>query len=486
MVDLRDYFSRCVVISLGRTPQRLASFRKRLSETTWPFREVEVLPAIDGRLCPPAPFFNQGNAAWGAFRSHLRCIEDALRDGVKRLLVLEDDAEFTEGFAAKVAAFLNALPQDAELVYLGGQTNHYKNHPPQVINPEVVRPWSVNRLHAYALTNAGMKKVYRHLTAHNWQTGHHIDHHLERLSRGDSPIGQIVTYAPTHWLVEQAAGYSEILGRHLRRRSFDRQQRVLPMVLAVLGPYRGGTSALAGALHKLGVVMGRKFFEGGKAASPKGCFEAKMLYDLCLACYPEPHFQEAKPFDKRVKLLRVWLQGRGNEGAIIGAKHAKLCLMVPEMLQAWPECKFVVLDRPLEKSIDSLRKLGWWQAGIKPEELIGRLISTRDRDIAAVPAERVLRLDFDKFLAEPRKHLEWMAAFAEIEPSPEQFQQAEAHLDKSLDHHQETDSQVPSQLPPSNEQELPHARTLEDSPPDPRILNELVAWWQARTETALP
>jgi hypothetical protein len=387
------------------------------------------------------------------YRSHLNIIEKSVNDGVNRLLILEDDAAPVPDFAAKVARFLEALPADAELTYLGGQVNHYTGHPPKQVNSEVIRPWSVNRLHAFFLSVPGMKKFYRHVTAHNWQPHHHIDHHIEQLSRS----GGIVTYAPTNWMVDQAQGFSTIMGQHLRKRTFTRAGRQLPMVVAVLGPYRSGTSAVAGAMHKLGISMGNQFFQGGQAASPKGCFEAKALYDLCLACYPEPKFNEGKPYTARVQLLRQWLNGRGNGGAVIGAKHPKLCLMIPEMLEAWPECRFVAVDRPIEKSIDSLRKLRWWQPPQTAEGLTTRLADTRNRDLAKVPAERVLRLDFDRFMAAPREHLEALATFAEIEPTPEQYDKAIAHLDKTLNHHPEDVPEIAS--PPS-----PDERTAPQEP----------------------
>ena len=444
-MDLQSYFDRVVVVSLRRTPQRIAAFWDRLPRVGWPFMAPDVFDAIDGRVCPPPSWFGTEpmNGAWGVYRSHLACIERAMNDGIQRLLLLEDDAEPVDGFGARVARFLDALPADAELVYLGGQTNHYQGHPAQSVNAEVIRPWSVNRLHAFFLTAAGMRKAYQHLTTRYWITGHHIDHHLERLSRA----GKIKTYAPKEWLVGQAKGYSTILGRHLRERRFDRAGMQLPIVVPVVGPYRGGTSAVAGAMHNLGIPMGNRFFQGGADASPKGCFEAQMLYDLCEKCYPEPEFKEGKPYARRVQLLRQWMLGRTREGAIIGAKHPKLCLMVPEMIEAWPNCQLVVVDRPITKIIDSLRKLGWWSKTVAPEALIGRLVATRDRDLLQVPADRILRLEFDRLMADPRPHLERVADFADIEPTPEQYDLAVAHLDRNLDHHPGT-TDPESETPP--------------------------------------
>jgi hypothetical protein len=454
-MDTKAYFDRCFVLTLKRTPQRLESFQQRIAACNWPFREVEVVYGIDGRLCPPAPWFTCGAAAWGCFRAHHNCLETALNDGAKRILVLEDDAEFCEGFAEKAIAFLAALPQNAELIYMGGQLNHRRQDIRRV-NELIIQPESANRLHAYALSRTGMEKVYRHWNRWNWyrgeweegkdgkpgqwKGGHHCDHRIETLSRAKD----IVTYAPASaiadppsWLIDQAASYSEILGRHLPPRSFTRDKADPPKVIAVLGPYCGGTSAVAGALHHLGIIMGHKFFGGNQQHTPNGCYEAQRLFEICNQCYPEPAFAGGCQYTKRVELLQGWAAGRCKDGAIIGAKHPKLCLMVPEMVEAWPECKFIVVHRDVEKSIDSITKLGWFAAAIEPDVLIRRMVDERNNALASVPGERVLDVVYDDLLADPRTILEQAAEFACIEPKPEQYSRAIAHLDAGLNHHHE-------------------------------------------------
>jgi hypothetical protein len=296
-------------------------------------------------------------------------------------------------------------------------------------------------MHAYSLTASGLRKVYRHFNRWNWNQGTqgprggwkgsaHCDHHLEVLSRNR----QIATYAPTEWLVNQAASYSEIMGRHLPSRPFNRKGEP-PKVIAVLGPYCGGTSAVAGALHHLGILMGHQFIQGNERHTPKGNFEAKMLFDLCNTCYPEPKFEPGCDCAARVQLLKKWAAGRWGDGAVIGAKHPKLCLMVPEMLEAWPGCRFVVVTRPIEKSIASLDKLGWWKAGIAPADLIHRLVDTRDQCLSVVDSERRCTIDYDAFLQFPAQHLDIIAKWAGIEPTPEQITKAVAQVDKALNHH---------------------------------------------------
>ena len=456
--QLHDYFDRVWLVNLDRRPDRLADCTTRFAPPAWPFKTPERFRAIDGKIVPSPSHWRAGSGAWGVFRSHCSLIERCLNEQVPRILILEDDAVLDTGFAENVKTFLENVPPAWHLLYLGGQCNHYniQQHPHRVVNQHVVVPWSVNRLQAFALSLAGMEIVYRHLTSNDWQPKHHIDHHLERLER----VGGIVFYAPTTWLIGQGEGLSDICNRDLPVRFFDWRTKppkpavvrkpppatrprvaprpmakTLPTVLAAVGPYRGGTSCVAGAVHQLGVSMGNGFFTGGQHASPKGCFEAKRLFDICMACYPEPRFLEGKPYRRRVAMLRGWLEGRAGHGAVIGAKHPKLCLMVPEITEAWPGCKLVVVHRPIDESVQSLDTLKWWSKTQRPEDLIRRLVDTRDKDIAKVPTERVLHVAYADVLADPRGQLERIAAFAGVTPTPEQYKTACLHVDPTLKHY---------------------------------------------------
>ena len=435
MLDLKTFFERCYCINLARRQDRWEAFRERMDHCDWPFADIRRFNAVDGKMFPRPAWWRQGGGAWGVYRSNLRIIEDCLMEGVNSVLVLEDDAMPAADFAAKVARYLASIPAGWEQVYLGGQHLFAQQHPPRKINADVVVPHNVNRLHAYGLSRRGMEVAFRHLVDKTWQSKHHIDHHLGVLHQRRG----IKVYAPTEWLVGQADGQSDISGHDLPVRFWTKgisgPETNIPTVIAVIGPYRGGTSAVAGAMHHLGIVMGHQFFSGGRAASPRGCFEAKRLFDICMSCYREPSFKEGANRQLRVRLLRGWLNGRRNEQPVIGAKHPKFCLMIPELLEAWPGCKFVVVHRPQAESSESLRKLGWWRSTWKPEDLIKRLMETRDRDVSGVPVERVLHLNFADFLNDTQPALESIARFAEIEPLPEHYQAALKHVDPQLKHY---------------------------------------------------
>ena len=69
-LDLKSYFDRVVVISLERRKDRLDAFVERVATCNWPFRSVDVFKAVDGKMCPPAPWF-EVDAAPGAFEGPL-------------------------------------------------------------------------------------------------------------------------------------------------------------------------------------------------------------------------------------------------------------------------------------------------------------------------------------------------------------------------------------------------------------------------------
>jgi hypothetical protein len=59
-----------------------------------PFRRPSSSPGIDGDILPSPHWFSRGGGAWGCWRSHFTIIEQALMDGVKWLLLMEDDCAF--------------------------------------------------------------------------------------------------------------------------------------------------------------------------------------------------------------------------------------------------------------------------------------------------------------------------------------------------------------------------------------------------------
>jgi hypothetical protein len=197
---VKDYFDRIVVISLRRRRDRLRHMLARMKKVGWPFLEPQVFDAIDGNAVPCPRAWLSGGGAYGCQQSHLQVLQRAIMDGVERLLVLEDDAEFRDTFLEDVSPFMQSIPPDWECLMLGGQ--HMA--PPSHAGPGWVRCRNTQRTHCYAVTREGMLTL-----ASLWSASvNHIDWDM------GPKLGQRKkTYAPSVFVVGQAAARSDICGR---------------------------------------------------------------------------------------------------------------------------------------------------------------------------------------------------------------------------------------------------------------------------------
>lgn len=439
-VELKSFFQRCYCVNLARRKDRWQHMQDNVIPH-WPLAPIVRWEAIDGKNVPPPGWWRAGAPAWAIYRNHSEILEKCINEGVKSVLILEDDAILREGFTEKVADFLEAVPKDWGMIYLGGQHLDFYKHPPRKINDLVYRPHNVNRCQAMALQMPSMRWVYQWIHRQDWMSNtddkgvvhqHHIDHHLGRLHESR----RIPVYVPNRWLIGQGEGQSDICGAKLMDRWWPNADGTgNQQVVAVVGTYRGGSSCVAGVLHKLGAPMGQKFFQGKKDDSPEGCFEAQALYDLCMRAYPEPRFVAANTYEQRVNALRTWLAGRWNHGTILGAKHPKFCLMVPEILEAWPTAKLVVVDRNVEESVASLLKAKWWGAGNPTtgrqwsEAFFKMLLDKRNRDLEKVDPAKILRIQYP--IKDREAVVDQLIAFSGLSPTPEQRAAGIAHIKDS-------------------------------------------------------
>jgi hypothetical protein len=424
-------FDRVFVVSLERRPERLAAFMERARGAGLPF-DVEPFQAVDGKVVHPPEWWKQGRGAWGCYRSHLRIIEDALQCGHERVLIFEDDAVFCEGFSDRVLRYLASLPAGWVQAYLGGQ--HLRKPVPVPGNPEVVSVRNVNRTHAYAINGReGLRRLYRHLMdTRDWRNRHHIDHHYGRLHS----TSQYGFYAPAQWLVGQSDGASDISCKAVPERwwagGMGRERKGRTFV-AVLGLHRSGSSAVAMMLHKLGVSMGDSL--GGYEGKHGGGGEAAGLATICewAARFPSPAF--TKPRDQLAAKLKRWITGRLKGRDIAGGKYPHLCAMGDELRSACgDDLKVIVCDRPLHESTASLKRRsakssGWLAVSDEQSESVQRwLWRERERFLASMPADRVLRLKWDETQADSRAAVSAIVAFLGITPTEDQAEAAAAHI----------------------------------------------------------
>ncbi|MGE4136406.1 MAG: glycosyltransferase family 25 protein [Pirellulales bacterium] len=439
-------FERAYVVTLARRPDRYQRFVDELP-ADWPFPQPEKFTAVDGQQVKPPRWWRQGDGAWGCYRSHVAILERCINDGVESVLLLEDDAVFGADFAARVAAFIEALPDDWQMIYLGGQLLQTQSHRPGRINDLVYRPYNVNRTHAYGVRGREfLVELYKHL--HDWQDwkhGHHIDHHLGRMHQ----IRKHHVYCPHAWLVGQAEGNSDIKqqNQHFGERFWpapaacsgaELTAAPKPFV-AVVGLHSSGSSALAGMLYHLGAHLGSRLggFYGNDPERSCG-FEAARLAQICEAAIPFPRCQMVQPTPIVTGALRGWTSILCREAARLGTravgKYPMFCQLGFELRRACPGLQVIHIDRRIRESIDSLIRRcpkrdpaaleahqRWlWQGKL---ELLGETLF-----------DQVLHVTYDELLADPSAVAIKALDFMGLRGTPEALGKAVAYVDAGRRH----------------------------------------------------
>jgi len=424
---LHDTFERVYVINLPRRTERWEAFSQKLP-ADWPFRLPERYAAIDGGLASPPDWWKDGGGAWGCYKAHLRILEDCLSNEINSVLILEDDAVCVEGFTEKVQAFWQHLPDDWEMVYLGGQHIQENLGLPRKINEWVYHPYNINRCHCYGLRGRRMLEMaYKHLNNFfDWKVPHHVDHYLGELHK------RIKTglYVPKEWLVAQSEGKSDICGKDLELRLFPSSEETLTPVInrsccAVMGTYFGGINTFAGAMKELGLFLGVDL--GKHSPNQPHFFEDVYLGEICRNSYSEPWLEEKRPQIDRINHLRRWagIQCKHvpTESTMVCGKHPMLSLMGREIMEAWKEPKFICIDRRQEESYASMQKVPWCWHPSAAKYSFSRLAEAREEFFEDFQPP-LLRIAYDAMKAEPEQVLSKLCAFLNHVPTPEQLQNA--------------------------------------------------------------
>jgi len=202
-------FDAAFVITLSFRTDRYDNFMRQIDQHVKSLPAIQRWSAIHGDTCKSPKFWTAGDGAWGCYRSHMNILEHCLNNGISSYVVFEDDAQIKPDFDARLKRFMDAIPDDWQQAYLGGQLIRAINHPPIPVNDHVMRPFNVNRTHCFAVSRAGMLPIYQHISNLPFESHEHIDHHLGRLHEHPStPV-----YCPNEWLVGQMGFSSNVSGK---------------------------------------------------------------------------------------------------------------------------------------------------------------------------------------------------------------------------------------------------------------------------------
>jgi len=217
-LSLHDIVDRVVLINLRRRPDRLVNVQNELAKIEWPFQPLEVVAAVDAHLVQHPKNWATGGGSFGCCRSHLRELERALNDGIKTIMVLEDDFYFTKPatFVEDVQKFFSEVPQDWEFVALGAQ--HHAT--PQTISENVVKFTNIQRTHCYIVRGQRITDLY-----HHWLSSkNHIDWDFKNF------IPKWKAYGPKEWLIGQDESKSDISGSNDAKRSWNSPPKEMPVI----------------------------------------------------------------------------------------------------------------------------------------------------------------------------------------------------------------------------------------------------------------
>jgi len=432
------------VINLNRRSDRLKIFYDSLPKD-WPYEQPIVYKAIAGKLCNHPSWWNQGGGAWGCYKSHMNIIEQELNNDPKEenILIFEDDAIFCENFVFKMQSFLSMVPKDADQIYLGGQ--HLK---PPTDQGSIYLANNINRTHGYIVTKRGLLTLYRWLNeTKDWPNKCHIDHHYGRAHRDK----KIIAYTPKEWLIGQRAdnqsdvSWKPVIERWWQRpldnsNTTNNQQPIIKnqdIFVAVIGLHRSGSSCTAMILHKLGINMGDKL--GGYESKNGGGGEAQRLASICeqAARFPSTNFILNKDIIKQNlnRWINETLLKAKRQNTIAGGKYPHLCAMGDILLDILGDrLRIIHCDRPLEDSIDSLKRrsqkcTGWLNISDEQAENVQKwLWESKNIFLQKVNPKFIYNLNHYELMNNPEQQVDNIINFLNIGVTQDQRNNAIKHV----------------------------------------------------------
>ncbi|HIP96544.1 MAG TPA: hypothetical protein EYH32_04935 [Anaerolineae bacterium] len=203
----------------------------------------------------------------------------------------------------------------------------------------------------------------------------------------------------------------------------------------VLGPHRSGTSAVAGVLHHLGVVMGERLLGPGRG-NERGHYEDAeflALHERIIGDWhnpPGPNTLSERYASARGEYERL-VRVRNERYRLWGIKDPRLCILLPIVLPAFDgvELKIVSVHRLLSLSAASLSA----RDGLSYVDALKITIRYNDarhavlRTVADLP---ICHIDYDRLVNSPWSNVVSLAQFVGVGPRAE----AAAFVDPSLRH----------------------------------------------------
>ncbi|MCX4165227.1 MULTISPECIES: glycosyltransferase family 25 protein [Paraburkholderia] len=139
-------FARKVCINLDRRPDRWEAMQQKFAEQN--ILTVERLSAVDAKLVPvPEALSHMRPQDFGCTMSHLNAVKEAKAAGASEVMIFEDDAFFDADFATRFPEFIEQVPDDWHMLFLGA----YHFAQPIPVAPNIVKTVETLTAHAYVV-----------------------------------------------------------------------------------------------------------------------------------------------------------------------------------------------------------------------------------------------------------------------------------------------------------------------------------------------
>lgn len=199
-VTLDKVFPLKFCINLDRRPARWIAMQESFAKVG--IASVERLAAVDGKLTTvPEQLSHLRPVDYACTLSHLFAVKKALERGSPAVLIFEDDCLFDPDFVEKFPIFISQVPDDWDMLFLGG----YHFEPPVPVSRNIVRAVMTLTTHAYVVR----QRLYSEFIALNENPPAVVDRNNTLLQQ------QFNCYCFEPNLVGQLPGYSDLMEQEM-------------------------------------------------------------------------------------------------------------------------------------------------------------------------------------------------------------------------------------------------------------------------------
>jgi glycosyl transferase family 25 len=216
-LSVKSVFPLKVCINLYRRPERWQRMQHAIAAHS--LEPVQRFSAIDGNEVALPPGWTHTAGAYGCLLSHVDVVREARQARVSSVLIFEDDVVFDPRFKEKVAAFIQELPADWDMLFLGAL---HKDEPVRV-SDHIGRITKANSTFAYAVRNT----VFDAFIELNSRAEHVLDMNnyllqerfncycfMPNLAWVESEYSDVQNRLENHWYLEKSL---VLFGNHMDR-----------------------------------------------------------------------------------------------------------------------------------------------------------------------------------------------------------------------------------------------------------------------------